>query len=64
MAEIEINVLSNHGLKPRIPDIEQLRREAVAWAKLRNESVKKIRWRFTAEDARVKLAHLYPQLIT
>jgi hypothetical protein len=62
MAEIEINVLSNHGLKERIPTIEQLRREVAAWSKIRNETVKKITWRFTNDEARVKLARLYPKI--
>jgi transposase len=64
MAEIEIGVLSNHGLSDRIPTIEQLRCETAAWATKRNKSVKKITWRFTTADARVKLASLYPQLTT
>jgi transposase len=60
MAEIEINVLNNHGLSDRIPTIEQMRQEAAAWAKERNECCRKIDWRFTTEDARIKLKRLYP----
>jgi hypothetical protein len=61
MAEIENNVLVNHGLSKRIPTIEQMEKEVAAWADARNRSTKKIHWRFTTEDARVKLKRLYPQ---
>jgi transposase len=60
MAEIEINVLLNHGLSKRVPTIEQMKKEVAAWNNSRNENVKKITWRFTTNDARVKLKHLYP----
>jgi transposase len=62
MAEIELSVLNNHGLKDRIPTMEQMRLKTEAWAKMRNETVKRIDWQFTTEDARVKLTRLYPQL--
>jgi transposase len=61
MAEIEINVLVNHGLSKRIPTIEQLRKEIAAWCKVRNKDACKINWRFSTEKARVKLKRLYPQ---
>jgi hypothetical protein len=60
MAEIEINVLINHGLSKRIPTIKQMKKEAKAWNIARNEDTKKINWRFTTEDARIKLHRLYP----
>ena len=62
MAEIEINVLVNHGLNKRIPTIKQMKKEVTAWFKSRNKTVKKINWRFTTDDARIKLKRLYPQL--
>jgi hypothetical protein len=61
MAEIENNVLINHGLSKRIPTMEQMKKEVAAWAETRNQSTKKINWRFTLEDARIKLKRLYPQ---
>jgi transposase len=61
MAEIEINVLVNHGLSKRVPTIEQMREEVAAWNEARNHSAGKIQWRFTTEDARIKLKRLYPQ---
>ena len=61
MAEIEINVLVNHGLSKRVATMEQMRKEVTAWNKTRNKSSSKINWRFTTEDARIKLKRLYPQ---
>lgn len=60
MAEIEINVLVNHGIKKRIPTIKQMKKEVTAWFKVRNKSEKKINWRFSTDDARIKLNRLYP----
>jgi transposase len=62
MAEIEINVLVNHGLKKRIPTINEMKKEVTSWFKSRNKTEKKINWRFTTDDARIKLKRLYPQL--
>ena len=60
MAEIETNVLVNHGLPKRVPTLEQMKNEVRAWCKLRNESADKINWRFTTNNARMKLKRLYP----
>jgi len=63
MAEIEINVLVNHGLSKRVPSMAQLKKEIVAWCKIRNKAERKINWRFTTENARIKLNRLYPLFI-
>ena len=63
MAEIEINVLVNHGLSKRVPTIEQMKKEVAAWNKSRNKTANKINWRFTANDARIKLKYLYPLFV-
>jgi hypothetical protein len=60
MAEIEINVLANHGLSKRVPTMQQVRKEVKAWNKSRNRTANKISWRFTTDDARIKLKRLYP----
>ena len=60
MAEIELNVLSNYGLSKRVPTIEQMKKEVTAWNKLRNKTANKINWRFTNDNARIKLKRLYP----
>jgi transposase len=60
MAEIEINILANHGLSKRVSTMEQMQKEVASWVKARNQSANKINWRFTTEDARIKLKRLYP----
>jgi hypothetical protein len=60
MAEIELNVLTGQCLNRRIDDIEIVRKEARAWQEFRNNRAAKVNWQFTAKDARIKLARLYP----
>ena len=60
MVEIEIGVLVGQCLDRRIPDIETVKREVLAWQRSRNENQVKINWRFTTEAARKKLGRLYP----
>ena len=63
MAEIELSVLSRQCLNRRIPDMVTLREEVAAWCDQRNGKESWIDWRFTTQDARVKLKRLYPSLI-
>jgi DDE superfamily endonuclease len=58
--EIELSALSRQCLERRIPDAERLTREIGAWERERNEKGATVRWRFTASEAREKLARLYP----
>ena len=60
MAEIEINVLANHGLPKRVSSMEQMKKEVAAWNKARKKTASKINWRFTTENTRDKLKRLYP----
>jgi hypothetical protein len=60
MAEIELSVLSQHPLSQRIKDQAELQRQVEAWQQRRNEQAVTVDWRFTTEDARIKLKHLYP----
>ena len=62
MAEIEIGVLARQCLDRRIPDQETLRREVDAWQDQRNRDMARVDWRFTTEDARIKLKSLYPAI--
>lgn len=62
MAEIEFSVLARQCLSRRIPDLETLDREVQAWSNQRNASGASVDWRFTTEDARIKLKHLYPRI--
>lgn len=61
IAEIELSVFSRQCLNRRIPDIETLRSEAEAWQAYRNRTANRVNWRFTTQDARIKLKRLYPQ---
>ena len=60
MAEIELSVLSSQCLKRHVPDAETLRQEVQAWEAWRDAAGRPIKWQFTAADARIKLARLYP----
>jgi DDE superfamily endonuclease len=61
LAEIELSVLSKPCLHRRIADLETLRHETKAWEQERNAKQTGVDWRFTTEDARMKLKRLYPQ---
>ena len=62
MAEIEIGVLARQCVDRRIPDQEVLRREVDACQDQRNRDMVRVDWRFTTQDARVKLKPLYPSI--
>ena len=56
IAEIELSALSGQCLCRRIPDIATMRRETLAWQQHLNNRGASFHWRFTTEDARIKLA--------
>ena len=62
MAEIELSVLSRQCLDQRVPDSATLQAEVAAWEARRNAADRRIDWRFTTADARIKLRRLYPSL--
>jgi hypothetical protein len=62
IAEIELSILSRQCLGRRIPNKATLQAEATAWAERRNAAGGKVDWRFTTEDARIKLKRLYPKI--
>jgi hypothetical protein len=62
IAEIELSVLTRQCLSRRLPDLETLKQETAAWASHRNATSKGVNWRFTTDDARIKLKRLYPQV--
>ena len=62
IAEIELSALNGQCLRRRIPDIESMRCQTSAWQNHRNNRGASINWRFTTEDARIKLLRLYPKL--
>jgi len=62
IAEIELSVLCGQCLDQRIPDQESLKQVLAAWEAERNAKGTKVNWRFTTQDARIKLKRLYPSL--
>ena len=64
MAEIELNVLIGQSIGRRIDNIKEVRRQATAWQKHRNNKEARVNWQFTTEDARIKLSRLYPTLVS
>ena len=64
MAEIEIGVLARQCLERRISDKETLRGEVEMWQKSRNRDAERVNWRFTTEDARIRLRPIYPSIQT
>ena len=62
MAEIELGVLARQCLDRRIPDQEVLTQESGTWYDRRNRDGIRANWRFTTEDARIKLKSLYPSI--
>ena len=64
IAEIELSVLSRQCLDRRIADAEVLTAEVAAWEQARNAAGGRVDWRFTTDDARIKLKRLYPSIIS
>jgi len=60
MAEIELSALGRQCLARRIESMPALREQVGAWQDDRNDRTIEVRWRFTTEDARIKLHRLYP----
>jgi hypothetical protein len=62
MAEIELSALQRQCLNHRLGDRATVEREVAAWVAVRNAADVTIAWRFTTEDARLKLTRLYPSV--
>jgi hypothetical protein len=62
IAEIELSALTIQCLDRRIPDLPTLCQETKAWEQKRNAKQKSVDWRFTTDNARIKLKRLYPQI--
>lgn len=63
MAEGEFSVLGQQCLDRRIASSELLAKETAAWEAQRNQAAIGANWKFTTEDARVKLRKLYPSFL-
>ena len=64
IAEIELRVLTGQCLNRRVPDKRTLKREVSQWQIKRNFIQATVNWRFSTDDARIKLKRLYPTLLT
>lgn len=62
VAEVELSVMIRQCLNRRIDSIDVLRDEVAAWQAQRDRLQAKVNWRFTTDDARIKLKRLYPTL--
>lgn len=62
MAEIELSVLHRQCTNARIPDQSSLITKTTAWYERRNQMQATVQWRFTTDDARIKLHRLYPTI--
>jgi hypothetical protein len=62
VAECELSVLSRQCLDRRIPDVASLKDEVAAWTDDRNNAAAPLDWRFTIDDARIKMRRLYPSI--
>jgi len=62
LAESELGVLASRCLDRRIPDKHTIADEVAAWVAQQNAHHAVAHWRFTADDARLKLNSLYPSL--
>lgn len=61
IVQCEISVLKRQCLRrSRLPDIQTVSDRVTAWELVRNQHHNCIDWRFTNEDARIKLKRLYP----
>jgi hypothetical protein len=63
IAETELSVLAGQCLDRRMESKQLVSDESSAWEAERNRAEAKVRWRFTTEDARIKLEKLYPVLV-
>ena len=61
IAESELSVLTKQCLCRRLGDISEVRRQVAAWTAWQNTHAKGVHWQFTTDDARIKLASVYPK---
>ena len=64
MVEIEIGVLRTQCLDRRIGCRQTMETEIAAWQKQRNATGARIKWMFSTEKARTKMARAYPKIET
>jgi hypothetical protein len=60
MAEMELSILTRQCISRRFESAAEMKTQIAAWQAVRNHARLGANWRFTTEDARVKLKALYP----
>ena len=63
IAECELSVLTRQCLGERIAEVSTIRRQVQPWSTKRNARQTGVDWRFTTDDARIKLKRLYPKIV-
>ena len=63
MAEIELSVLAKQCLADHVTSVDTLKEDIRLWTEQRNNCKNTVNWRFTTDDARVKLKRLYPSVL-
>ena len=63
MAEMELSVLARQCLGQYFETRHELAEEIRVWQEQRNAGANTVNWQFTAADARIKLKHLYPEIL-
>lgn len=64
MAETELSILVTQCLEERMESRERLETQVAAWESDRNAKACRVNWRFTTQDARIRLKRLYPIILT
>ena len=64
VAEAELSVLTRQSLADRLESEAAVAARATPWARDRNRRQTGVDWQFTTDDARTKLARLYPKVKT
>ena len=62
MAETGVGCLMRHGLPARVGSFDEMGRLTAAWEADRNARARTVEWRLAVDDARERLAHLYPKI--
>lgn len=60
VAEIALSIVARQCLSARLSSMETVQEQLQAWQEQRNRDPVVITWRFTTEEARIKLKRLYP----
>lgn len=63
MAEIEIGIISRQTLNKPLPNLDCFKWQVRIWTIKHNRLSVKINWQFKTQDARIKLAKLYPFIV-